>query len=104
MAREMLDFLNDVMDQPSTTGSIVKAFRKKFSLTQKNLEEITGIPESNISAIEHDKIDLGVKRAEMLAAVFGLHPSTLLYPHSKWEKSKKVLAIEKRAAKFLKIG
>ncbi|MBY0385259.1 helix-turn-helix domain-containing protein [bacterium] len=100
----MLEFLDEVMERPSTTGSIVRAFRKKFNLTQKDLEKITGISESHVSAIEHDKIDLGVKRAEMLAAVFGLHPSTLLYPNSKWEKSKEIIAIEKRAAKYLKIS
>lgn len=104
MARDMLEFLDEVVETQSTSGSIVRAFRKKFNLTQKNLAKITGIPESNISAIEHDKIDLGVKRAEMLAVVFGLHPSTILYPQPKWEKSKEILAIEKRAAKFLKIS
>lgn len=104
MAKDMLEFLDEVMDKPSTTGSLIKAFRKKMAMTQKDLEEITGISESNISAIEHDKVDLGLKRAEMLAVVFGVHPSTLLYPNRRWEKSKEILAIEKRAAKFLKIG
>lgn len=104
MAKSMLDFLDENRDKKSTSGSIVKAFRKKLNLTQKDLEEITKISETHISAIEHNKIELGVKRAEMLAAVFGLHPSTLLFPNGKWEKSKEIIAIEKRASKYLKLG
>ena len=46
MARDMLEFMNEIMDKPSTSGSIVRAFRKKFELTQKDLKKITGISES----------------------------------------------------------
>ncbi len=104
MDRDMLEFLEKEMERTPTAGTIIKAFRKKLNLTQKDLEGITGISEANISAIEHDKRDLGVKSAEMFSVVFGIHPSTLLYPKSDWEKSKEIMAIEKRAAKFLKIS
>ena len=102
--RDFIELMNEVMDQPVTQGSLVKSLRKKFELTQKELEKITGITESNISAIEHNKVELGLKRAEMFAAVFGVHPTTLLFPNGKWEKSKNIKAIEKRAEKFLKLG
>jgi transcriptional regulator with XRE-family HTH domain len=88
MAKDMLDFLNESIDKKSSTGSIVKSFRKKFGLTQKELGKITGLSETHISAIEHDKIEIGKKRAEMLAAVFGIHPSTLLFPNGRWEMGK----------------
>lgn len=104
MAKDFLEVMDKLMEHPSSSGSLVRAFRKKFKLTQKDLENITGISESNISAIEHDRVELGVKRAEMFAVVFGIHPSTLLYPNDKWTKSKEIIAIEKRAARYLKIG
>ena len=100
--RDFLEFMNEVMDKPSTSGSIVRAFRKKFEFTQKQLADLTGIKENNISAIEHDKLEIGVKTAIKLAAVFGISPARILFPNGTRIKSKEVRAIEKKTLQMLK--
>jgi hypothetical protein len=44
---------------------------------------MTGIPQSTLSAIEHDKINLGVERAKVLARALKCHPAVLVFPG--WE-------------------
>ena len=63
-----------------TPGKVVRAFRKNFELTLSDMEKLTGIPQSNLSAIENDKLDMGVRRAIRIAAVFGINPSLILFP------------------------
>jgi transcriptional regulator with XRE-family HTH domain len=48
-------------------GESVKIIRELQELSQNELSLITGIPQSALSAIEHDKINLGVERAKVLA-------------------------------------
>lgn len=64
----------------STPGSIVRAFRKNFDLTLKDLEKITGIDETNLSAMENDKREIGLKSAILLSAAFGIDPEQILFP------------------------
>jgi hypothetical protein len=45
------------------------------------MREITGLSYTNISAIEHDRVDVGVRRAVLLAAAFGIEPQQILFPH-----------------------
>jgi len=70
----------DLSQVKATPGQIVRAFRTNFGLTLKELEQITGINYTNLSAIEHDRIDVGVRRAVLLAAAFGLEPQQILFP------------------------
>jgi len=71
----------DLPQVKTTPGQIVRAFRSNFRLTLKELEQITGIRYTNLSAIEHDRIDVGVRRAVLLAAAFGIEPEQILFPH-----------------------
>ena len=64
----------------TTPGQIVRAFRTNFGLTLKELEQITGINYTNLSALEHGRIDVGVRRAVLLAAAFGIEPQQILFP------------------------
>ena len=64
----------------ATPGQVVRAFRKNFGLTLKELEQVTGVSYTNLSAIEHDRIDVGVRRAVLLAAAFGIDPQQILFP------------------------
>ena len=48
-------------------GESVKIIRELQELSQNELSAITGIPQSTLSAIEHNKINLGVERAKVLA-------------------------------------
>ncbi|MFW5431619.1 MAG: helix-turn-helix domain-containing protein, partial [Methylophilaceae bacterium] len=49
-------------------------------LSQNELASITGIPQSTLSAIEHDKVNLGVERAKILARALKCHPAVLVFP------------------------
>ena len=61
-------------------GESVKIIRELQELSQNELSSITGIPQSTLSAIEHDKINLGVERAKMLARALKCHPAVLVFP------------------------
>jgi transcriptional regulator with XRE-family HTH domain len=77
----------------------VRAFRRSFELTLNEIEKLTGIPQSNLSAIENDKLDMGVRRAIRIAAVFGINPSLILFPQGyEREDEKEIKKIRKDAA------
>ena len=85
-----------------TPGKVIKAFRKNFSITQQELAKVTGIAETNLSAIENDRLEIGVKRAVLIAAALGISPSGLLFPHG-YETSyqKDVKADQAASAKLM---
>ena len=61
-------------------GESVRIIRELQELSQNELALITGIPQSTLSAIEHDRINLGVKRAKVLARALKCHPAVLVFP------------------------
>lgn len=63
-----------------TVGESVKIIRELQELSQNELAELTGIPQSTISAIENDRVQLGVERAKVLARALRCHPSVLVFP------------------------
>jgi transcriptional regulator with XRE-family HTH domain len=64
-------------------GESVKIIRELQELSQNQLSQISGIPQSTISAIERDRINLGVERAKQLARALKCHPAVLVFPG--WE-------------------
>ena len=63
-----------------SVGKSVRIIRELQDLSQTELAELTGIPQSTISAIENDRIRLGVERAKMLAKALKCHPAVLVFP------------------------
>ena len=63
-----------------TPGESVRIIRELQELSQNKLAEIAGIPQSTISAIERDRINLGVERAKTLARALKCHPAVLVFP------------------------
>ena len=61
-------------------GESVKIIRELQELSQNELSQITKIPQSTISAIERDRINLGVERAKVLARALRCHPAVLVFP------------------------
>jgi transcriptional regulator with XRE-family HTH domain len=61
-------------------GESVRILRELQELSQNALSEMTGIPQSTISAIERDRIRLGVERAKVLARALQCHPAVLVFP------------------------
>ena len=66
-----------------SVGESVRIIRELQDMSQNNLADSTGIPQSTISAIENDRINLGVERAKTLAKVLKCHPAVLVFPG--WE-------------------
>ena len=61
-------------------GESVRIMRELQELSQNELAEITSIPQSTISAIERDRVNLGVERAKVLARALRCHPAVLVFP------------------------
>lgn len=71
-------------------GESVKIIRELQEFSQNELASITGIPQSTLSAIEHDKINLGVERAKVLARALKCHPAVLVFPG--WDVNHEIAA------------
>ena len=61
-------------------GESVRIIRELQELSQNELAELAGIPQSTISAIERDRVNLGVERAKVLARALQVHPAVLVFP------------------------
>lgn len=64
-----------------SVGESVRIIRELQELSQNELSALTGIPQSTISAIERDRINLGVERAKVLARALKVHPAVLVFPN-----------------------
>ena len=63
-----------------TVGESVKIMRDFQELSQNELAELTGIPQSTISAIGNGRVQLGVERAKVFARALNCHPAVLVFP------------------------
>lgn len=63
-----------------SVGESVRIIRELQGLSQNQLSRMTGIPQSTLSAIENDRINLGVERAKVLARALKCHPAVLVFP------------------------
>lgn len=61
-------------------GESVRIMRELQELSQSELSKLTQIPQSTISAIENERINLGVERAKVLARALHCHPAVLVFP------------------------
>ena len=61
-------------------GESVRILRELQELSQNELSRLTGIPQSTISAIENERVRLGVERAKVLARALACHPAVLVFP------------------------
>lgn len=66
-----------------SVGESVRIIRELQGLSQTQLAQRTGIPQATLSAIENDRVRLGVERAKVLAKALKCHPAVLVFPG--WE-------------------
>ena len=66
-----------------SAGESVRIIRELQGLSQNQLAQRTGIPQATLSAIENDRVRLGVERATVLARALKCHPAVLVFPG--WE-------------------
>ena len=63
-----------------SVGESVRIIRQLQGLSQNELSALTGIPQSTISAIENDRVNLGVERTKVIARALRCHPAVLVFP------------------------
>ena len=63
-----------------SVGESVRIVRELQGYSQNELARLTGIPQATISAIEHDRVRLGVDRAKVIATALKCHPAVLVFP------------------------
>jgi len=66
-----------------SVGESVRIVRELQGLSQNQLARHTGIPQATLSAIENNRVRLGVERAKVLAKALKCHPAVLVFPG--WE-------------------
>ncbi len=73
-----------------SVGESVRIIRELQELSQNQLSHLTGIPQATISAIENNRVQLGVERAKVLARALKVHPGVLVFPG--WELPDEIAA------------
>ena len=63
-----------------SVGDSVRIIRELQELSQNELATLTGIPQSTLSAIENNRVNLGVERTKVLAKALHCHPAVLVFP------------------------
>ena len=63
-----------------SVGESVRIIRELQGFSQNQLADLTGIPQSTISAIENNRVNLGVERAKVIARALKCHPAVLVFP------------------------
>ena len=76
----MNDYVKAKRRTDVSVGDSVRILRELQELSQNNLAALAGIPQSTISAIENDRVQLGVERAKVLARALHCHPAVLVFP------------------------
>lgn len=80
VGNEMKDFQKAKQRVEVSVGESVRIVRELQGLSQNQLADLTGIPQSAISAIERDRINIGIERAKVLARALDCHPAVLVFP------------------------
>ena len=74
-----------------SVGESVRILRELQEMSQNELAAATAIPQSTISAIENNRIRLGVERAKVLAKALRCHPAVLVFPG--WDVERESAAV-----------
>jgi transcriptional regulator with XRE-family HTH domain len=66
-----------------SVGESVRIIWELQGLSQNQLAERTGIAQATLSAIENNRVRLGIERAKVIARALKCHPAVLVSPG--WE-------------------
>lgn len=64
-----------------SVGESMRIIRELQEMSQNDLAQATGIPQSTISSLENDRVNLGVERAKVIAKALKVHPAVLVFPN-----------------------
>jgi transcriptional regulator with XRE-family HTH domain len=74
------DFVRAKVQRTVTPGEMLRTLRELQGLSQADLGKLTGISQSNLSAMETDARQIGRERALVLAKALKVHPAVILFP------------------------
>ncbi|MBN22239.1 MAG: hypothetical protein CL678_13240 [Bdellovibrionaceae bacterium] len=100
--KKMRKVLHEILNQDLAPGEVLRGARIEAGISQDEMEEITGVKRTNISALENGRLQMTSYYADIFAAALELHPADILYPNRKLVKSEEMLEIEKKAKKIMK--
>src|SRR2546421_7356631 len=80
-----------------SVGESVRILRELQRLSQNQLAELSAVPQATLSAIENDRVRLGVERAKVLARALRCHPAVLVFPG--WEVTRETAASQRRCTR-----
>ena len=80
MIANIKDFLPARSHASLSTGEVIRMLRELKKWTQEELATRSGISPTNLSALENDRVDIGKRRAELLAKAFNIHPAIIMFP------------------------
>lgn len=63
-----------------SVGESLRVMRELQEMSQNQLAEQTGIAQATISAIENDRVNIGVERAKTFARALRCHPAVIVFP------------------------
>jgi transcriptional regulator with XRE-family HTH domain len=63
-----------------SVGESVRMLRELQGFSQNQLAELSGVSQGTLSAIENNRVRLGVERAKVLARALRCHPAVLVFP------------------------
>jgi len=66
-----------------SVGESVRVIRELQGLSQNQLAALSGVSQATLSAIENNRVRLGIERAKVLARALKCHPAVLVFPG--WE-------------------
>ena len=66
-----------------SVGESVRILRELQGYSQSEVSRRSGIPQATLSAIENDRVGLGIERAKILGRALRCHPAVLVFPG--WE-------------------
>lgn len=61
-------------------GEVIRLLRELKGWTQEELARHSNISATNLSLLEHNRLEIGKRRAEQLAKAFGVHPAIIMFP------------------------
>jgi len=74
------NFVKAKINVQMTPGEMLKTIRELQGLSQLDLAKLTGMTQSNISALETGTKNIGRERALVLAKALKVHPAVILFP------------------------
>ncbi|MCY4644723.1 MAG: helix-turn-helix transcriptional regulator [Bacteriovoracales bacterium] len=74
------NFIKAHTNTTMSPGEMLKTLRELQELSQKELAELTGVSQSNISAIETGARQIGRERSLLFAKALKVHPAVILFP------------------------